>query len=64
MDIIQFGHQYHAFLLVGICPSNHRYKVFGRAGVVRHVRHIGGDIDKVSGANSQMLFKLFAVPAA
>ena len=44
MDIIQFGHQYHAFLLVGICPSNHRYKVFGRAGVVRHVRHIGGDM--------------------
>ena len=64
MDVIQFGHQDNAFLLVGIRPSNHRDKVFGCAGVVRLVRHIGGDIDKVSSAKGQMLFKLFAVPAA
>jgi hypothetical protein len=64
VDAIEFGQQYDAFLLIWICAGDNRYATFGRAKIIREMRHTRRNVDKISGPSVKIHFESFAVPQA
>ena len=62
--VLEFREQYDTLLIIGIGAGNDRDAALIAAQIVRLMRHIGGDVEKVSGSCDGMLFEFLAAPHA
>src|SRR5215471_11391378 len=62
VNSIELGPQHDAFLLVGIGAGNHGDAAFGFTPIVGQMRHAGGNVEKIAGADGEMMLELLAIP--
>ena len=61
---VEVGQQDDALLFVGVGAGDDGDGVFRRARVVGQVRHVGGDVEKITWLELVVVFELVAVPHA
>jgi hypothetical protein len=62
MLFIQFRQQNDALLFVWISPRDDGDAAFRVAYIVGQMRHIGGDVKKITSSSDEMVFEPLAVP--
>ena len=62
--LLEFRQQDNTLLFVGIGARDDRHAALCITQIVRQMRHIGGDVEKVPGAGDEMMLQFIAIPTA